>query len=96
MLTHRIKKQKTLSLSIPGAKRNFTRINQSIAKGTFIDEIDGRLIMYELNASDTIRRNKRLIQVALVGNYFGKKKSQSFGVEKESLKISFDFKTQDM
>ena len=95
VLTHRIKKQKTLSLSIPGAKRNFTRINQSIAKGTFIDEIDGRLIMYELNASDTIRRNKRLIQVALVGNYFGKKKGHSFGIEKESLKISFNFKLQN-
>ncbi|WP_282122155.1 hypothetical protein [Algibacter mikhailovii] len=95
ILTHRIKKQKTLSLLIPGAKRNFSRINQSIAAGTFIDEQDGRLIMYELNASDTIRRNKRLIQLSLTGNYFGKKKGHSFGLEKESLKVSFDFKVQD-
>ncbi len=95
VLTHRLKKQKTLSLVIPGAKRNFTRINQSIAMGTFIDDIDGRLIMYELNASDTIRRNKRLIQLALTSNYFGKKKGHAFGVEKESLKVSFDFKVQD-
>lgn len=94
VLTHGLKKQKTLSLTIPGTKRNFSRINQSIATGTFIDEIDGRLMMYELDASDTIQRNKRLIQVALRGDYFGKKKGNSFGVEKSSLKLSFDFKLQ--
>ncbi|MEO1032216.1 MAG: hypothetical protein AAFX55_12465 [Bacteroidota bacterium] len=95
VLTHKIKKQKTLSLVIPGAKRNFTRINQSIAKGTFIDESDGRLIMYELNSTDTRRRNNRLIQLALTGSFLGNKKSPAFGIEEESLKLSFNFRVQN-
>lgn len=94
LLTHRIKKQQTLSLSIPGVKRDFTRINQSIANGTFIDEKDGRLIMYDLEADDIIRRSKRLIQTALTGNVFGKKKQSAFGIEKESMKLAFSFKMQ--
>ncbi|MCL6294867.1 hypothetical protein [Jejuia spongiicola] len=95
VLTHRVKKQKTFSLSIPGVKRDFTRINESFVKGTFMSEVDGRFIMYEFESSDTIKKNREFIKLAIMGDYLGKKKQNDFGVEKESLKVSFDFKYQE-
>ncbi len=92
ILSHGIKKQRTISLTLPFIKRDFTNINNSIATGKFIEEQDGRLIMYEFEAEDTIRRSKRLSQLALEGFYRGKKSSDGFEQSDESISLSYSFK----
>lgn len=91
MLTHRVKKDRTISLTLPYMKRDFKKINESIAKGTFIDEQDGRLFMYELDAEDTIRKSKRFSQLALDGIVKGMQRDE-FHQDEALLRLSYSFK----
>ncbi len=91
-LSHSISKSKTISLSLPFMKRDFAKMNKAMTSANFIQEEDGRLVMYELEAEDTIRRSKKLSQLALEGFYKGKIKGENKILTEKSLKLSYSFK----
>lgn len=87
VLTHSVKRQKEIEISLPFIERNFKRINQAVVKASFVDEDDGRLMVYDLEAEDIIqRRNKRMSRLALVGSLgFG-------GKLPDTMTLSYSFK----
>ncbi len=91
-LTHSINSQKTVALSLPYMKRDMVHINNSMATGKFIQEADGRLMMYELQAEDEIMRNRRMSQAMVEGYYRRKKKGMTAKEVGRSLDFSYTFR----
>ena len=91
-LSHRVSKSTSISLSLPFMKRDFTHINESLASGNFVDEQDGRLIMYEFKAKDTIKRSRRLSQLALEGQYKVLKRKDGSRQTDRDLKMAYSFR----
>ena len=91
-LTHSLEKSKSISLSLPFIERDFSKINKAISSGKFIQEADGKLLMYELVAEDTIRRSKKLSQLAIEGLYSVKNSEGVFNPKNRSLYLSYNFR----
>ncbi|MEL7148470.1 MAG: hypothetical protein AAFO69_19000, partial [Bacteroidota bacterium] len=92
VLTEGITKEKSLSLSLPFAQKNLSKLTKSAASGTFIDEADGRLMVFEAEASETIRRSRRYTQMVLNGYYSLKKTERATGNKEKSMSLSFESK----
>ncbi|MEW6210754.1 MAG: hypothetical protein AB1631_20485 [Acidobacteriota bacterium] len=70
VLTHEIKRSSHLEVSLPFYNSTIDHINQSLAKLNVVDEEEGRLLIYELDADDIVTvRNKRDSRLAIGGNF---------------------------
>lgn len=92
VLTQGITKEKSVSLSLPFAQRNISKLNKAAASATFIDEEDGRLMVFEVEATESIRRSRRYVQTVLNGYYSLKKKEKNITQKDRSLSLSFESK----
>lgn len=75
-LTHQIERSSHVEVNLPWSKSAVDHINSSLAKVDAIDEEDGRLLVYELDAKDIVaEKNKRNSRLA-VGGFLRARASQ--------------------
>jgi hypothetical protein len=91
-LTHEIERQSSIEISLPFYESTVTHINKSLAKAEFIDEDDGRLMVYELGARDIITRKNSRISALSIGGYFEAGNNRVRVHNKRSLSYSYSFR----
>ncbi len=98
-LTHGIKRQSHVELSLPFFKDTVDHMNDSLANANAVDEQDGRLLVYNLNAQDTVSertiffgKNERNSRLAVAGNIAVGANNQVRQHSTESLTYSYTFR----
>jgi hypothetical protein len=92
VLTHEIKRNSHLEVSLPYYNSTIDHINQSLAKLTVMDEDEGRLLVYELDADDIVTvKNKRDSRLA-VGGYLKVAANEVQVYSTDALSYSYSFK----
>lgn len=91
-LSNSITRKSELEINIPFLTRNISHLNKVVTKGQFLDEDDGRLLMYDLEAEDTrIRRNRRISRLT-VGAIYKVKNNEVTNHLSQELSLSYSFK----
>lgn len=91
-LTHGINQQSSIEFSLPFFKSSVTHINNSLAKVDAVDEDEGRVLLYELDAKDVvISKNERASTLA-IGGHFSVKSNQVRIHSTDALTYSYTFK----
>jgi hypothetical protein len=65
-LTHEVKRSTHVEINLPYRSSRTAHINDSIGQAQAVDAVDGRLLMYDLDAKDIVnRRNRRDSQLTI-------------------------------
>jgi len=91
-LTHGINQQSHVELSLPFFKSSITHINNSLAKVGAVDEDEGRVLIYELGAKDTVIRKNERVSALAIGGYFSVNSNQLRIHSTDALTYSYTFK----
>lgn len=92
VLTHELKRNSHLEVSLPYYNSTIDHINQSLAKLTVTDEDEGRLLVYELDADDIVTvKNKRDSRLA-IGGYLKVAANQVRVYSADAFSYSYSFK----
>ena len=93
VLTHEIKRNSHLEITLPFSKSVVSHINESIVRGEIIDEADGRLWLFNLEAEDILKKDKSLSKLAITGQFAVRFDDEAnirrFGDEKSRIGHSF-------
>ncbi len=93
ILTSKIKRQSSISITLPFARNRFEHLNQSLAKGEFVDQQGGRLAMFSLEALDrrSSRRRMSEIGVGLLYEMLAELNGEDV-VRKKSIDMKYNFR----
>jgi len=92
VLTHEIKRNSHIEVSLPFYNSTIDHINQSLAKLTVADEDEGRLLIYELDADDIVTvKNKRDSRLA-IGGFLKVPANEVRVYSTDALNYSYSFK----
>ncbi|MGB9179471.1 MAG: hypothetical protein WCB68_09540 [Pyrinomonadaceae bacterium] len=91
-LTHQIARTSHVEINLPWYKSAVDHINTSLAKVNAVDESDGRLFIYELDAKDIVEeKNKRQSRLA-VGGFLKAQVNQVRVFSTDELTYSYTFR----
>ncbi len=90
-LYNSVSSKSNLEINIPFLSRDVSHLNSVITSGKFLDEEDGRLMMYDLKAEDSRIRSRRMSQLA-IGGLFEVKNNEVTNYLTQELQLSYSFK----
>ena len=70
-LTHEVKRQSHIEITLPFFNTAMDHINQSLAQANAVDSEDGRLLVFDLDATDIVTRKNKCDSRLAVGAHFG-------------------------
>lgn len=91
VLTHEIKRNTHLGISVPYFTTTLDHITNSVAKGKFVEAADGRLWAYTVNAEDIVAKKKSVSRLAINVELFEKSGIRQFGEGDNRIDYSFQF-----
>lgn len=69
-LTHGIRQQSNVTLNLPFFKGSSTHLNECLARMDAIDEEDGRVFLYDVDAEDVVAKKNKMASALSIGGHF--------------------------
>lgn len=91
-LTHQVQRQSHIDVTLPYFKWDIDHLNQALAQVNAVQESDGRLLVYDLDATDVVTVSNRRQSSLTIGAHLGVPANDVVSHSTESLSYSYSYK----